>query len=50
MADLLYEVKPFDPVTFVAVSASLAAVAMLASFIPGHRATRVDPVVALRAE
>jgi ABC-type antimicrobial peptide transport system permease subunit len=50
MTDLLFEVKPFDPVTFVGVSAALGVVAMLASFVPGHRATRVDPVVALRAE
>ena len=50
MTDLLFEVKPFDPLTFVAVSGVLAAIAMLASFVPGRRATRVDPVVALRAE
>jgi putative ABC transport system permease protein len=50
MTDLLFEVKPFDPVTFLTVAAVLGAIAMLASFIPGHRATRVDPVVALRAE
>ena len=50
MTDLLYEVKPFDPLTFVAVSGGLAAIAMLASFVPGRRATRVDPVIALRAE
>lgn len=49
MTDLLFEVKPFDPMTFLAVSGALAAVAMLASFVPGWRATRVDPVVALRA-
>jgi len=50
MTDLLFEVKPFDPLTFVAVSGALAVIALLASFVPGHRATRVDPVVALRAE
>ena len=48
--DLLFEVKPFDPLTFLTVAAALGVIAMLASFIPGHRATRVDPVVALRAE
>ena len=50
MADLLFEVRPFDPLTFGLVALALGAIAMLASFIPGHRATRVDPVVALRAE
>ena len=50
MADLLFEVRPFDPVTFAGVAGLLAAVSLLASWVPGHRATRVDPVVALRAE
>ena len=50
MSDLLFQVKPFDPLTFAAVSGLLAGIAMLASFVPGRRATRVDPVVALRAE
>ena len=50
MTDLLFEVKPFDPLTFLTVAAALGVIALLASFIPGHRATRVDPVVALRAE
>jgi putative ABC transport system permease protein len=50
MADLLFHVKPFDPVTFAAVAAILGLVALLAGYVPGRRATRVDPVVALRAE
>jgi putative ABC transport system permease protein len=50
MTDLLFQVKPFDPLTFLTVSTLLAAIAVLASFVPGRRATRVDPVVALRAE
>jgi putative ABC transport system permease protein len=50
MEGLLFQVKPYDPVTFAVVSGVLAAVAVLASYIPGRRATRVDPVIALRSE
>jgi putative ABC transport system permease protein len=50
MKGLLFGVTPTDPVTFAAVSAALAGVALLASYVPGRRATRVDPVIALRAE
>ena len=50
MEGLLFQVKPGDPVTFAVVSGVLATVALLASYLPGRRATRVDPVIALRAD
>jgi putative ABC transport system permease protein len=50
MQNLLFGVTATDPLTFALVSVGLAAVAAAASAIPGLRATRVDPVVALRAE
>jgi predicted permease len=50
MASMLFGVRPSDPFTLVAVSLLLAAVSFLACYVPARRATRVDPVIALRYE
>ena len=50
MASLLYQVQGFDAVTYAAVPTLLMAVALAASYLPARRATRIDPIEALRAE
>ena len=50
MEGLLYDVRPNDPITFAGVAAALLFIALLASFLPAWRATRVSPITALRAE
>ena len=50
MRDLLYEVKPLDPAVYAAVAATLLAVAAFACIVPAWRASRLDPMQALRAE
>jgi ABC-type antimicrobial peptide transport system permease subunit len=50
MSGFLFGVRPLDPETFVVVTASLLAVAAVACWIPARRATRVDPMIALRYE
>lgn len=50
LASFLVGVSPFDPLTFVAASLFLTAVAAVASLLPARRATRIDPYTALRSE
>jgi len=50
MASLLYDVASFDPFTYAAVPVILMGVALVASYLPARRATRIDPIEALRAE
>jgi putative ABC transport system permease protein len=47
---MLFDLTPLDPATYAAVALLFAVVALVASYLPAHRATQVDPVVALRCE
>ena len=50
VAQLLFDTSPHDQATFAVVAATLTIVSMAAAYVPARRATRVDPIVALRAE
>jgi ABC-type antimicrobial peptide transport system permease subunit len=50
MASLLYDVSPTDPIVFISLSALLGAIAVASCFIPALRASRSDPLIALRAD
>ena len=50
LSSLLFVVRPTDPASFLAVSGLLLCVGLLASYLPARRATKVDPMVALRCE
>jgi putative ABC transport system permease protein len=50
LGSALYGVSPLDPATFAGVAAVLFGVGMLASYVPARRATRVDPIAALKLE
>ncbi len=50
LSSLLFGVQPFDPITFIAAPLVLGATALVATYLPARRASRVNPVVALRAD
>lgn len=50
IASMLYELKPYDPMTLIGASSLLILVALASSWVPAHRAATVDPMQALRQD
>jgi ABC-type lipoprotein release transport system permease subunit len=50
LTSLLYDIKPSDPLTFLAVTGALSAVTLLATLVPARRAVKLDPMSAIRHE
>jgi predicted permease len=50
LSSMLFGVNPFDPLTYIAVAASLGSVALIATWLPARQASRIDPMLALRSE
>jgi ABC-type antimicrobial peptide transport system permease subunit len=50
LSGVVYGISLFDPLTFASVTGILVAVALVSNWVPARRATRVDPIAALRAE
>jgi ABC-type lipoprotein release transport system permease subunit len=50
LSTLLFGIKPVDPVTIIATAVLLGLTAMMASYVPARRASRIDPMSALRCE
>jgi len=50
MSNMLFEISALDPATYLAASALLITVAVVASYVPARRATKADPILALRYE
>jgi ABC-type antimicrobial peptide transport system permease subunit len=50
IANQLFDISPYDPLTYLSVASLLSGVAFVATIVPAVRATRVDPMIALRAE